>query len=287
VRFDSHSIFFSSLLQINLGGRTVILGLNDSHLHVIREGLHFNLEVQWDGVRSLKAGLEMIRQQAARTPEGQWVRVVGGWCEHQFREKRLPALAELDEAGGNRPVFVLHLYDCALVNRLGLALLGYKKDTPNPPSGEIVRDADGHPTGLLIARPNAFLLYNTLNRLPKLTFEQQKNSTLAYQRELHRFGLTSAMDPGGGFQNYPNDDGVVQKLDQANLLTRRIAFSLFPQKAGHELEDFKAWSKIVKPGDGSPFLRQLGAGEMLAFSAWTFSGQPFQLTCRKFLHHEY
>jgi len=255
---------------LDLRGRTVVPGLIDGHLHVIREGLHFNLELRWDGVRSLKDGLAMIREQARRTPKGQWVRVVGGWCEHQFSEKRLPTLAELDEAGEGCPVFVLHLYDCALVNRVGLALLGYTAATPNPPSGEIVRDAEGNPTGLLIARPNAFLLYNTLNLLPKMSFAEQMSSTEAYQYELHRFGLTSVLDPGGGFQNYPNDYAVVQELDKQNKLTLRIAYSLFPQKPGAELDDFKRWSKMVKPGQGSSHLYHLGAGEMLAFSAADF-----------------
>jgi predicted amidohydrolase YtcJ len=188
----------------------VIPGLHDGHLHVVREGMHFNLELRWDGVRSLARGLQMIREQAARTPVGQWLRVVGGWTESQFDEKRLPTLAELDEAGQGKPVFVLHLYDCALVNRVGLKLLGYSKATPNPPSGEIVRGADGEPTGVLIARPNAFLLYNTLNMLPKLDHAQAVNSTLNYIRELHRFGVTAAMDPGGGFQRFPEDYGVIQ-----------------------------------------------------------------------------
>jgi predicted amidohydrolase YtcJ len=232
--------------------------------------MHFNLELRWDGVKSLKQGLQMIRDQAKRTPEGQWIRVVGGWTEHQFDEKRLPTLAELDEAAGKRPVFVLHLYDCALVNRIGLKLLGYSKNTPNPPSGEIVRDADGNPTGVLIARPNAFLLYNTLNMLPKLTAEQAVSSTIAYMRELNRFGVTSVMDPGGGFQNFPDDYSVIQQVDKSNQMTIRIHYSLFPQKPKKELEDFQRWAKMVSPGQGSAFLKHLGAGEMLAFSGADF-----------------
>jgi predicted amidohydrolase YtcJ len=160
-------------------------------------------------------------------------------CEHQFVEKRLPTLDEINEAGGECPLFVLHLYDCAMVNRVGLRLLGYNRDTKNPPSGEIVRDENGNPNGLFIARPNAFLLYNTLNQLPKLSFDEQINSTLSYQRELHRFGLTSCLDPGGGFQNFPDDYKVIQHLDTKNQLKIRVHYSLFPQKPKQELQDFK------------------------------------------------
>ena len=226
-------------VKVDLGGRTVIPGLIDSHLHFIREGNNFTLELRWDGVRTLRSALSMLAQQAQRTPAGQWVRVVGGWCEAQFEEKRLPTLAELDAAGAGRPVFVLHLYDCALVNAAGMRLLGYSRDTPNPPSGEIVRDASGQPTGVLIARPNAFLLYNTLDKLPKHSDEEKTRSTLAYARELNRFGLTSCLDPGGGFQAYPEDYAVIKQLDHSQQLTVRIAYSLFPQKPKRELEDFK------------------------------------------------
>jgi len=71
---------------IDLNGRRVIPGLNDSHLHVIRGGLNYNLELRWDGVPSLADGLQMLKEQAERTPPGQWVRVVGGWSEFQFAE---------------------------------------------------------------------------------------------------------------------------------------------------------------------------------------------------------
>src|SRR5580692_6831096 len=126
---------------IDLNKRTVIPGLNDSHLHLIRGGLNYNLELRWDGVPSLADGLRMLRDQARRTPPGQWVRIVGGWSELQFAERRMPTINELNKAAPDTPVFVLHLYDRALLNRAALRVLGYTKDSPNPPAGEIVRDA--------------------------------------------------------------------------------------------------------------------------------------------------
>src|ERR1700759_5219749 len=126
---------------INLNKRTVIPGLNDSHTHLIRGGLNYNLELRWDGVPSLADGLRMLRDQARRTPPGQWVRVVGGWSEFQFAERRMPTIDELNRAAPDTPVFILHLYDRALLNRAALRALGYTSQTPNPPAGEIVRDA--------------------------------------------------------------------------------------------------------------------------------------------------
>src|SRR5438876_12318028 len=136
---------------IDLKGRRVLPGLIDNHLHLIRGGLNFNMELRWDGVRSLADAMEMLKQQIAVTPPPQWVRVVGGFTEHQFAEKRLPTLQEINALAPETPVFLLHLYDRALLNAAALRAVGYTKDTPEPPGGEIVRDARGVPVGLLLA----------------------------------------------------------------------------------------------------------------------------------------
>jgi predicted amidohydrolase YtcJ len=190
---------------IDLRGQTVIPGLNDSHLHIIRGGLHYNLELRWEGVPSLADALRMLKDQAARTPAPQWVRVVGGWNEFQFAERRMPTLDEINAVAPETPVFVLHLYDRAFLNAAALRAVGYTRDTPNPPGGEIQRDKHGNPTGLLIARPNAGILYSTLAKGPLLPFEDQLVSTRNFMREMNRLGVTSAIDAGGGFQNYPDD----------------------------------------------------------------------------------
>ncbi|MEX0142948.1 amidohydrolase [Massilia sp. LMS1-1-1.1] len=255
---------------IDLGGRTVIPGLNDSHLHLIRGGLNYNLELRWEGVPSLADALRMLKEQALRTPNPQWVRVVGGWNEFQFAEKRMPTLDEINAAAPDTPVFILHLYDRALLNRAALRVVGYDKNTPNPPGGEIVRDAAGNPTGMLIARPNAMILYATLAKGPTLPRELQVNSTRQFMRELNRLGLTSAIDAGGGFQNYPEDYAAVEELAQKEQLTIRIAYNLFTQNKGAELQDFQKWTGMIKPGDGTDFYRHNGAGEMLVFSAADF-----------------
>src|SRR2546421_3788201 len=92
---------------INANGRTVIPGLNDSHLHLIRAGLNYNMELRWDGVPSLAEALRMLKAQVQRTQPPQWVRVVGGWTPAQFAEKRFPTLAEINEASPDVPVFIL------------------------------------------------------------------------------------------------------------------------------------------------------------------------------------
>ncbi|WP_184018332.1 amidohydrolase family protein [Haloferula luteola] len=255
---------------IDLQGHRVIPGLNDSHLHLIRGGLNYNLELRWDGIASLAEALRMLKIQAAITPPGQWVRVVGSWSEFQFVERRMPTLDELNEAAPDTPVFILHLYCQALLNRAALRVCGYTKDTPHPPGGEIQRDKQGNPTGLLVARPNAMILYATLAKGPKLPPEHQLNSTRHFMRELNRLGVTSCIDAGGGFQNYPEDYEIIRQLHDRGELTVRIAYNLFTQRPQQEKEDFARWMKMTRPGDGDAFFRMNGAGEMLVFSAADF-----------------
>ena len=255
---------------VDLQGRRVIPGLIDSHMHIIRGGLNYNMELRWDGVRSLAEALRMLKAQVERTPAPQWVRVVGGFTEHQFAEKRLPTLDELNAIAPDTPVFILHLYDRALLNAAALRVVGYDKNTPNPPGGEVVRDKNGTPTGLLLAKPNATILYATLAKGPKLPAEYQKNSTRHFMREVNRLGVTGVIDAGGGFQNYPEDYNIVEELHREGQLTVRLAYNLFTQKPREELNDFRTWSGQVRPGQGDDLYRHNGAGEMLVYSAADF-----------------
>src|ERR1700752_5121582 len=227
---------------IDLRGHTVIPGLNDSHMHVIRGGLHYNLELRWDGVPSLADAMRMLKEQVLRTPAPQWVRVVGGWTEFQFAERRMPTLEEINKVAPDTPVFVLHLYDRAMLNAAALRAVGYTKDTPDPPGGEIERDKRGTPTGMLVARPNASILYSTLAKGPVLGYEDQLISTRHFMRELNRLGITSVIDAGGGFQNYPDDYKVIEDLHKRGQMTLRVAYNLYTQHPKHEIEHFRKWT---------------------------------------------
>ena len=89
-------------------------------------------------------------------------------------------------------------------------------------------------------------------------------------RELNRFGLTSAIDAAGGFQNFPDNYQAVTRLAERGELTVRLAYHLFPQTAGQELDDLRRWIGMVSPGDGDEWLRANGAGENLAWSPADF-----------------
>lgn len=221
-------------------------------------------------VRSVSAALRLIKFQAERTPAPQWVRVVGGFSRFQFAEQRLPTLDELNAAVPDKPVFLLHLYDRALLNRTALQVLGFGKNTPNLPGSQIERDAAGNPTGMLIAKPNATLLYSTLAKLPQLDPESQLISTRHYLRHLNARGVTSVIDASGGHQTFPDDYGVINRLHKDGELTVRVGYHTFTQAPGKELADFQRIAELVSPGDGDDSLRMVGAGEMLVYSAADF-----------------
>lgn len=256
---------------LDLKGRTVIPGIEDSHTHVVRGGRFYNLETRWEGVRTLARGLEMIREQAGRTPAGHWVRVIGGWSPWQFTERRLPTIADLNAAGGDVPVFVLYLYSKAYINAAGVRRLGLHKRTPVP-EGARIEFVDGG--AVLHAEPNPTLLYQTIGKLPHLETEDQLNGTKRFFRELNRLGLTSAVDAGGGGHRYPQDYLASKTLGQRGEIPLRVAYYLFPQRKGKEYQDFRAWARRQRVGtqlaarlDG---LVLRGGGEFLVWSGGDF-----------------
>ena len=144
-----------------------------------------------------------------------------------------------------------------------------RKDTPNPPGGLKSSATDsGNPTGLLIARPNATdPLRHARQRAEAPVRTHQMNSTRHFMRELNRLGLTSIIDAGGGFQNYPDDYAVIdatasnRRTDPAHRLQ-----SLHPEAEAGERRTSPRWIKMTGPGKGDDYLRCNGAGEMLVFS---------------------
>jgi predicted amidohydrolase YtcJ len=257
-------------VMIDVKGATVIPGLNDSHMHVVREGLMYNMELRWDGVPSLAEALRMLKRQAERTPAPQWVRVIGGWSEFQFVEQRFPTLDEINAVSKDTPVFVLHLYTHALMNQAALRALGYTRETPDPPGGVIERDSRGDPTGLLIATPNAALLYGAIANAPSLSPSAKLNSTRLFMRELNRLGVTSAGDAGGGGHHYPEDYDAIKDLASRRETTVRVAYSMFTDNPGKELDDFKLWDTMTAFGDGDDRLKVNGIGEVITYSAYDF-----------------
>jgi predicted amidohydrolase YtcJ len=264
----------ATTIVVDAKNKTVIPGLNDSHIHIIREGLNYNAELRWDGVKTLKRAMQMLKEQAQRTPEGVWIKVIGGWNEYQFEEKRQPTIDEINEAVPDKPVFITYLYGKAFLNKKGIEVLKYSKDTKY--DGSLVElDGNGIPTGMLYAKTTPKAIYTTLALTTKLTREERLNSTIQWYHELNRFGLTSAVDAGGGGQNYPDDYGVALELAKQGKLTIRTAYYLFAQVKGREYQDYEKWVNTTQLHTNDNMLMangytMEGAGENLIASGADF-----------------
>ncbi|NUH64055.1 amidohydrolase [Sulfitobacter sp. S0837] len=224
---------------IDADGRTVIPGLNDSHSHQIRGGRFYNLETRWDGIPTLKEALERIRTEANRVPEGEWVRVIGGWSPYQFEENRMPTVDELNEAAPDTPVFVLFLYSQGFLNKAGVEALGYTSETETADGSRIEILENGG--AILHAEPNPSILYKTIGALPQMSEEDMVNSTKQYYRELNRLGLTSSIDAGGGGHVFPEDYVGSKNIATNDGLPLRMSYYLFAQDPGGEMAEFKNW----------------------------------------------
>lgn len=257
---------------IDLQGRTVIPGLNDSHSHVVRGGRFYNLELRWDGVGSLKEALSMVGEQAKRTPQGEWVRVIGGWSPYQFEEQRMPTPAELTRAAPDTPVFVLFLYSRGFLNAAAVEKLGITENTQAPTGGRYEMTEDGG--AILYAEPNPTILYQTIGKLPGLSEENQVNSTKHFYRELNRFGLTSVIDAGGGGHTFPDDYAGTRKLSEQGEMPLRVSYYLFPQSPEKELSTFRYWVNNFEQGKNQADLANgyvlEGSGEFLTWNAGDF-----------------
>jgi hypothetical protein len=256
---------------IDLHGRTVIPGLIDSHMHAIRAALSFSTEVNWIGTKSIADALARLREAAKARKPGDWLIVAGGWTPEQFAEKRRPTQAELAEAGGDHPVYIQLFYGWAMLNPKGFELLGIKEDKDVPPAGKLDRDQSGALTGGISG--NTPTITGLFARLPKPSFDEQVEGTKAFFRELNRLGLTGVIDPGG-FGMAPPDYQALFKIWKDGDLSLRVAYTIFAQGRGKELDDYKALTQLLPMGFGDSWLRFNGIGENVAWGVYNNDNPP-------------
>jgi predicted amidohydrolase YtcJ len=251
---------------IDLGGRTVIPGLTDGHIHGIRAALTFGTEVNWIGVPTLKEALDKIRQAAKTQPPGSWIVVAGGWTEEQFAEKRRPSPQDVAEAAPDNPVYIQHLYDWLLLSPKAMEALNIHGDADVTPGGKLELGSDAKPTGIIEAAGNA--LGRIFDRLPKPSLEQQVEGSKRFFREMNSLGITGIVD-GGGVSMYPANYQAVFRLWHDRQLTVRVAYHLCAPKPGSEFADLQNLTQLLPQGFGDDMLHFNGPGEILIWADWT------------------
>jgi hypothetical protein len=206
---------------IDAGGRRMIPGLNNVHVHVLNES-NYNYHVRWEGVPTLKRALEMLSEQAKRTPEGQWVKVIGGWSPYQFKENRHPSIEEINKAVSDRPLIIQYAYNRAFLNKQAMKEMGVGTPRfPMFPGTVLLKDEKGRYTGEVEAYSFTFVGMETL--VPQPSFEEQVNSFAYVINDLNRFGITSVVD-GGASKGYPEGHAALEALIQDDRLNIRFPF---------------------------------------------------------------
>ncbi|MDB5897296.1 MAG: hypothetical protein JWP41_898 [Ramlibacter sp.] len=262
-----------STRQIDAGGRTVIPGLIDSHMHAVRAALSYSTEVNWIGAHTIAEAMQRLRQAAQSRP-GAWVVVAGGWTELQFAEKRRPSLDEVLAAVPDNPVWIQLFYSDLLLTPKAMTALAITPATL--PQGIAAQaDVPGWHTGNIVTMSAVF------DRLPKPTFEDNLTGTRQFFTELNRLALTGVVDPGG-FSIAPAQYAALLKLWQDKALTLRVAYSLFAQKAGAELAEYQDLTQMLPMGFGDDMLRFNGIGERVTIAMYN-NAAPDAATREKFL----
>lgn len=212
----------ASTRVIDSRGRRLIPGIIDAHTHVLNEG-GYNYTLRWDGVPTLRRALAMLGEQARRTPEGHWVKVIGGWSPYQFEENRFPTMDELRRAVPDRPLIVQYAYNRAFLNQLAMDALGVGTDRfPKVPGTEFEKDGRGRYTGVVHGYTFLFIALETM--VPQLTFDEEVSSLVQTIHSVNRFGVTSIVDAGTGFRGYPKALPTVNALARDNRLNIRMPF---------------------------------------------------------------
>jgi len=179
--------------RINLRGRTVIPGLIDNHMHLLRAGNTWQLELRWDGVYSRKKAIEMLRARAKQVGPGEWVFNIGGWATAQFADDPKPfTREELDQIAPENPVALQESYYQVFLNSRALKAFGIEPSAPDPADfvkGSIMRDAAGKPTGVI--RGDIAATRPVAARLPKVAPDRLEASSLALVKDMNRAGLTA------------------------------------------------------------------------------------------------
>jgi len=199
--------------RIDLRGRSVIPGLIDNHMHLLRAGTTWQSEVRWDGIGSRKEALDLLRARTKSVKPGDWVYSLGGWTIDQFADDKRPFTRdELDEIAPNNPVLLQASYYETYLNSLALRSLGI--DEKAPKEAWVVRDKAGKPTGRIEEAGVRVIAA----KLPVASAKEIEAGTAAMIKDLNRAGLTAFGSAGCEAEVLP----IYQRLSNSGKLDVRV-----------------------------------------------------------------
>jgi len=214
---------------IDLHGRRVLPGFNDAHVHFLDGGEQL-AGVQLRDAASIDEFRDRIARFSATLPAGAWV-LGGEWDHERWTPATLPTRQVIDPVTHGHPVWVDRLDGhMALANTEALKLAGVTRDTPDPPGGEIVRDANGEPTGVLKDAARALVE----RVVPAPTAAEMAQSVRAAMHYAAENGVTSVQDMSA----WPPVLAVYQRLLKTGELTVRIS--------GHQ--PISTWENLAQVG---------------------------------------
>lgn len=233
-----------STVVLDAGGKTVLPGLIDSHVHSVGVG-NYEVTDHFEELTSIAATQDWIRKTAARKPAGQWIFVPRNYPT-RIRERRFPTRAELDAATSRHPVLFDGAYSHVL-NTLAMEKCQIRSDSPAPAVGEIVRDSHGQPTGLL---RNARAILNHCIPDEKVSRTQTLDALEKVHLQYVKAGLTSVTERGASLEDYRlyEDLKKQKRLHVRSRVTIRLRGS-----NSAEAEEFIR-SLPFKPGEGDDWL---------------------------------
>ncbi|MGA9391277.1 MAG: amidohydrolase family protein [Candidatus Sulfotelmatobacter sp.] len=199
---------------IDLGGRFVMPGFNDAHLHLAAAGLQ-KLQVNLIGVKTLDEFRQRVLAKIQTAQPGEWI-LGGGWDETLWPGKALPSRRDLDEISNGHPVFLDRVDGhLAVANTHALELAGITAASKNPQGGLIDRDENGQPTGIL--RDTAQGAIRAV--IPDPTREMRRRGIEVALADLAEHGITSAQDYSPEWENFQ----IYEQLEKEGKLTARIS----------------------------------------------------------------
>ncbi len=245
---------------VDAGGRTVLPGLIDSHIHFLRAGFRWKWEVRADEAQSLSDIFEGIKARAQQVPPGTWVLVLGGWHWSQVRERRMPMRAELDRIAPNHPVHVQALYDVAQMNTAAIKASGITGSTPAPQGAVLEKDAQGNFTGVI--RGFAGMRFAE-TKFPQPTLEEKIEGLRLVMRDFNAAGLTGVIEGvGGGVTD--DDYQALFEVWRRRQMTLRVGMHFHANDHDHA----QRWIRHLPAGFGDDMLRLNGLGEIVMWPLW-------------------